>query len=211
MKYSNLLLISISFIIISSFSCNANKKIKLLNSTTHSEDVKAFQDKINKDYKSDESPLREEDKADFTGLDFFPIDNKYQVLANFVRTPEEKPFAMKTSTDRTPIYIKYGEATFQLQGDTITLSLYRNPKLSRIEAYKYYLFLPFTDLTNGNTSYGGGRYIDLLIPRGNKIIIDFNKAYNPYCCYNDKFSCPIPPKENFMDLEIQAGVRTISD
>ncbi|MGK0390871.1 MAG: hypothetical protein ACI94Y_003631 [Maribacter sp.] len=212
MKYSNLLFISISFIIVTTiFSCDASKRIKLLDSTTQVDDVKAFQDKINGEYKSEESPLDEEDKADFEGLNFFPTDAKYQVLADFVRTPEEKPFAMKTSTDRTPIYIKYGEATFRLQNDTITLSLYRNPKLSRIEAYKYYLFLPFTDLTNGNTSYGGGRYIDLLIPKGNKIIIDFNKSYNPYCCYSDKFSCPVPPKENFMDLEIQAGVRTISE
>lgn len=193
------------------FSCNTNKKVKLLDATSHSADVKAFQDKINEEYKSGVSPLTEEAKADFEGLDFFPTDAKFQVLADFVRTPEEKPFAMKTSTDRTPIYIKYGEATFRLQSDTITLNLYRSPKLSRVEAYKYYLFLPFTDLTNGNTSYGGGRYIDLMIPRGNKIIIDFNKAYNPYCCYNDEFSCPVPPTENFIDLEIRAGVRMDSE
>lgn len=187
-------------------SCNNTKAVKLADKETHLETVKAFQAKLDEEYKSDHSPLKEEDKENFEGLEFFPIDSEYQVLADFRRTPEEKPFAMKTSSDRTPIYVKYGEATFQLRDEIFTLSLYRNAKLSRQEEFKYYLFLPYTDLTNGNTSYGGGRYIDLLIPRGNKIIIDFNQSYNPLCSYNDGFSCPVPPRENFLDTEIRAGV-----
>lgn len=190
-------------------ACKGSQIIKLSDKATHLEEVKTFQHELNEEYKSDKSPLKDEDKADFEALEFFPIDAEYQVLADFVRTPEEKPFAMKTSTDRTPIYVKYGEATFMLKGEKLTLSLYRNAKLSRIEQYKYYLFLPYTDLTNGNTSYGGGRYIDLEIPKNNgkKIIIDFNKSYNPLCSYNDKYSCPVPPRENFMDVEIRAGVK----
>jgi uncharacterized protein (DUF1684 family) len=69
-------------------------------------------------------------------------------------------------------------------------------------------FLPFTDETNGMESYGGGRYIDLNVPKGNKLIIDFNSAYNPYCAYNDKYSCPIVPRENYLKTRIEAGVKT---
>ena len=72
-----------------------------------------------------------------------------------------------------------------------------------------FLFLPFKDLSNGKSSYGGGRFIDLEMPLSNSktIIIDFNKAYNPYCAYNHKFSCPIPPKENNLNIDILAGVK----
>ena len=74
--------------------------------------------------------------------------------------------------------------------------------------YEDYLFLPFTDKTNGDSSYGGGRYLDLKLPEGDSIIIDFNQAYNPYCAYNDKYSCPVPPKSNNLDIEVLAGVKT---
>ena len=70
-----------------------------------------------------------------------------------------------------------------------------------------YLFLPFTDLTSGVDTYGGGRYIDQKIPEGNSIIIDFNQSYNPYCAYNPRYSCPIPPPENDLLIEIMAGVK----
>ena len=74
------------------------------------------------------------------------------------------------------------------------------------EGLEDYLFLPFIDDTNGEESYGGGRYIDLRIPEGDTIVIDFNKSYNPYCAYNDKYSCPIVPRINYLALEVRAGV-----
>jgi uncharacterized protein len=87
------------------------------------------------------------------------------------------------------------------------LNIYRNIDLSKKKEYKNYLFLPFLDLTSGNESYGGGRYIDMRIPKGNIITIDFNKAYNPYCAYNHKYSCPVVPDENNLNIEIKAGVK----
>jgi uncharacterized protein (DUF1684 family) len=69
------------------------------------------------------------------------------------------------------------------------------------------LFLPFLDNSNGGDSYGGGRYIDLRIPSDNELDIDFNTAYNPYCAYNEKYSCPIVPRVNYLDLEVRAGVK----
>jgi uncharacterized protein (DUF1684 family) len=77
----------------------------------------------------------------------------------------------------------------------------------RQEEYRDYLFLPFADLTNGEETYGGGRYLDLTIPTGNTILLDFNKAYNPYCAYNPKYSCPLVPKQNRLDIPIIAGVK----
>ena len=73
--------------------------------------------------------------------------------------------------------------------------------------YEDYLFLPFLDNTNGETSYGGGRYVEGRIPEGDILVIDFNKAYNPYCAYNEKYSCPIVPRENSVDENIEAGVK----
>lgn len=114
---------------------------------------------------------------------------------------------MKTSTDRLPVYIKYGEAHFKLNKKDCVLNIYQNADLVKKEEYKDYLFLPYTDLTSGEESYGGGRYIDLKIPKDETIIIDFNKSYNPYCAYNHKYSCPIPPMENRLDVEVRAGVK----
>ena len=118
---------------------------------------------------------------------------------------------MKTSTDRLPEYVKYGEASFEIEDEKIILNIYQNIKYSKIEEYKDDLFLPFTDYTSGDGSYCGGRYIDLKIPDNEFIILDFNKSYNPYCAYNKKYSCPIPPIENDIVLRIEAGIKDFSE
>ena len=123
------------------------------------------------------------------------------------RTPDEKPFKMKTTTDRLPVYIKYGEVTFQLKGGTYQLNIYQNLDLMDDEGYEDFLFLPFLDDTNGEESYGGGRYVEGRIPDGDILEIDFNKAYNPYCAYNEKYSCPIVPRENYITEKVEAGVK----
>lgn len=171
-------------------------------------EIDSFQNHLNAEFANPkESPLTEEDLKNFKGLDFFPADSKFRVLAKFVRTAGGKPFEMKTTTDRKPIYEKYGEVYFEIDGKKFKLNIYQSHKLRETEEYKTYLFLPFTDLTNGDETYGGGRYIDLQIPQGDTIIIDFNKAYNPYCAYNHKYSCPVPPAENHLDIKIMAGVK----
>jgi uncharacterized protein (DUF1684 family) len=116
---------------------------------------------------------------------------------------------MKTTTERTPTYEKYGEAIFEIDNIEYKLSIYQSHRLRQNEKYKDYLFLPFTDLTNGEETYGGGRFIDLSIPNSDIITIDFNKAYNPYCAYSSTSSCPVPPKENDLDLKVLAGVKAI--
>jgi uncharacterized protein (DUF1684 family) len=171
-----------------------------------------FQTKLNAEFASkDKSPLMQKDRPGFKSLDFFPIDEKYFVVAELVRTENEKPFAMKTSTDRLPMYEKYGELYFQIDGKPVKLNVYRNLDLMKRDEYKDHLFLPFSDATNGNETYLGGRYIDLKIPSGNTIAIDFNQAYNPSCAYNYIYSCPAVPHENVLDIAIRAGVKKFHD
>lgn len=164
--------------------------------------------KLNSEFANPETTiLTPEDFRTFKELDFYPIDEKYIVNARFVRTPDEKPFLMPTTTTRTPEYVKYGEAHFSIDGKDFVLSLFKNTQPYNEPGYEDYLFLPFTDLTSGDGSYGGGRYLDQRIPEGDTFVIDFNKAYNPYCAYNPKYSCPIPPKENDLLIRIEAGVK----
>lgn len=173
--------------------------------------VKEFQKELNNFYADPEkSPLLIEDLHTFKSLDFFKSNKKYFVKASFKRTPDEKPFEMPTSTERKPLYVKYGEVHFIIDGKNLKLNVFQNVEMSQMPLYKNSLFLPFTDLTSGNTTYGGGRYLDLTIPETEVMYIDFNMAYNPYCAYNYKYSCPIPPPQNDLQIEINAGVKLIN-
>jgi hypothetical protein len=173
---------------------------------------KKFQTELNQSYADSlKSPLTKEDLNHFKGLDFFPINEKYIVEATFVRTKKEKPFGMKTTTSRTPLYKKYGELRFSIDGKEFKLNVYQNIDLIKKPGYDDYLFLPFSDLTCGKESYIGGRYVDMRIQKGTLWTIDFNKAYNPYCAYNYEYSCPIVPLENDLDIEILAGVKKFHD
>ncbi len=153
-----------------------------------------------------QSPLTREDLEHFDGLSYFDFNAKYVVAARFEATPKERPFLMPTSTDRTPKYVKHGHLFFTLDGIECRLSVYRNVDLSKKAGYENYLFIPFNDSTNGFESYGGGRYLDIQGPLGDTVILDFNRAYNPYCAYNSRYSCPIPPQENNLPVRIEAGV-----
>ncbi len=156
------------------------------------------------------SPLMKEDLVNFKGLDFFPIDKKYSVQATFKRV-KGKAFEMKTTTDRKPQYRVYGVLKFQIEGKELQLLVYQNLELITRPGFKDYLFLPFSDMTNGNETYIGGRYLDMRIPKEKMVTIDFNKAYNPYCAYNYKYSCPVVPLENDLKVEIKAGVKKFHD
>ena len=114
---------------------------------------------------------------------------------------------MPTTTHRTPKYVKYGEVYFTIDGVGLQLNVYQSLPVSQDPEFVDYLFLPFTDLTSGDGSYGGGRFLDTTIPKGDTIVLDFNKAYNPYCAYNSAYSCPIPPKENDLLVRVEAGVK----
>ncbi len=171
-----------------------------------------FQVELNQSFADSlKSPLTKEDFKSFESLEFFPLNEKFIVEATFIRTKKEKAFGMKTTTSRTPLYLKYGELHFTFDGKNLKLNVYKNLDLSKKSGYEDYLFLPFSDLTCGKESYIGGRYVDMKVQKGKTWTIDFNKAYNPYCAYNYEFSCPIVPLENDLDIEILAGVKKFHD
>lgn len=170
-------------------------------------DIAKFQSTLNEEFKDPEtSPLPDRFRKDFESLDFFAPDTTFRIEARFIRTPDAVPFLMPTTTDRESKEVVYGVAHFSLSGKNHQLEIYQNEELMLEEGYEDYLFLPFTDLTNGYETYGGGRYLDLTIPNGNTILLDFNKAYNPYCVYNKKFSCPLVPSVNHLDTSVKAGL-----
>ena len=153
------------------------------------------------------SPLKSKDLKAFEGIDFFPIDSSFVVKAQLTRTPNSSYFEMKTTTERMSKERVFGTISFSINKNSFELNIYQGESSLESDADSDYLFLPFLDDSNGETTYGGGRYIDLTIPSGDTLVIDFNKAYNPYCAYNEKYSCPIVPRENYLALKITAGVK----
>ncbi len=154
---------------------------------------------------AESSPIETGKKSAFRGLNYFKPNPAYRVVAELEVFSNPDTIKMKTTTDRLPLYLVYGKVDFTLNGKRHSLTVYQNIALMIKPGYTNYLFLPFKDLTSGEASYGGGRYVDLQTDGGKTIIIDFNRAYNPYCVYNKKYSCPIPPDGNFLETEVKAG------
>lgn len=151
--------------------------------------------------RSGESPLNEQQKKNFKGLKYFPPNTDYIVNAKL--TPFQKKTTVKipTSDNNEVTYIKYAMAEFTLNNTPQSVLLLQSVEENDPKA----LFLAFTDQTSGNETYGGGRYIDLKLTNDRRVIIDFNKAYSPYCMYNENYSCPFPPQENHLEIAIPAG------
>jgi uncharacterized protein (DUF1684 family) len=143
----------------------------------------------------------------FGGLDYFDFDSTYQLKVKFKKSMG-KTFEMPTSTDRLPVYRRYGVIEFTVDGVICTLEVYQNMALRKEEGFKDYLFIPFRDATSSSESYGGGRYLDVKIPKKKEMLVDFNLAYNPYCAYSHRYSCPIPPAVNTLKVSISAGEKT---
>ncbi len=155
------------------------------------------------------SPVKAKDTA---FLRFYPPQKNLHFNASVVLTPEALPFDMGTHSGKTKRFRQYARISFPNPGKAgprkLSLSVYERvdrPASDTQSAQS--LFLPFQDRTNGDGTYGGGRYIDLKKAdiHGVTIILDFNKAYNPYCAFGDGFSCPIPPEENRLGVPIVAG------
>lgn len=131
-------------------------------------------------------------------LFYFPIDPKYKVSAR-VDKLESRDYMMIRNSDGTTLrYLKYAWLSFELEGTSYKL-------LALKPMFGVGLFLGFADGTSGEESYGGGRYLDLEEIKGDRITIDFNLAYNPYCAYAANYTCPLPPKENVLGTDIVAG------
>jgi len=157
--------------------------------------------------------LTEGDRAPFRNaapdtayLDFFPPNPDYKVIADVILTPEAEPFEMPTSSGRTKTFVQYCWVRFSLGTDTLQLAVYRNLML-KLDIYKNHLFMPFRDGSCGETTYGGGRYLDLSTEdiQDGKVELDFNLVYNPWCAFSDGYNCPIPPSVNRLEVAIKAG------
>ncbi|WP_312083460.1 DUF1684 domain-containing protein [Epilithonimonas hominis] len=182
-----------------------------LNAQTEKENIASiekFQKELNSEYLNPkETPLRGDNLKNFKKHPFFPINLKYRVTAKFVKTENPVPFELPTSSGKFKQYQEYGKATFELDGKSFTLTLYQSLDLMKMEKYKDHLFLPFRDETNEKETYGGGKYMDLKIPSGKEIVLDFNQSYQPFCAYNAfDYNCPIVPEENKLPIRIEAGV-----
>lgn len=174
-----------------------------------STDVQAFRDGRDAEFRNKkETPLKDEDFEKFKQLNYYAVDNAFRVTAEFTRTADEKYFQMPTSSGITKKFVKYGILKFSLGGKMQQLSVYQiDPEVSaKFPEYAHLLFIPFRDTTNRTETYGGGRYIDIAAPKGRSVVLDFNVAYNPNCAYgSDKYNCPIPPRENTLDVAVTAG------
>ncbi|MGZ3926782.1 MAG: DUF1684 domain-containing protein [Mucilaginibacter sp.] len=154
--------------------------------------------------KDPSSPLK---KDDLQFLRFYDADSTYMVTAKVTVFENEPAFVMPVFKGTGRQYVRYALLKFTLRGKPMELTLYKDALPSPNPQYADYIFLPFTDKTNGLDTYGGGRYIDLTksdIKDGN-VVIDFNKAYNPYCAFSEGYSCPKPPDANRLTVAIEAG------
>ncbi len=154
---------------------------------------------------SKESPFAD-DPDSFEGLKYFPPDIKYRITADLKPVEDRKLVVVATNDGKEERYMEYAYAEFDLMGFRNRLLILEMIDMGPARGK---LFLAFGDGTSADETYGAGRYLDINRVQGsNTITLDFNKAYNPYCAYTDKFSCPLPPPENLLTVPIQAGEKT---
>lgn len=145
---------------------------------------------------SPHSPI--EDRASFTGLDYFPPDLDYRYTLPLQPAEQEEELTIQTNTGDEQIYYRLGTVEFEVEGETARLAIYRSPHHDE-------LFLPFRDATSGQETYSAGRYLEPHAVGGDQVVIDFNLSYNPFCAYSESYSCPLPPAENHLKVPIRAG------
>jgi len=170
---------------------------------------KRFWNKTDSAFKDPEkSPLSDAEISSFDTVPRFEFDPEYRIHSEWRDVKKSKPFYFKTTGNIKQKYRKVGIVKFNLKGEPCELSVYKNLDLSKIQGFEDYLFVPYGDSSNGLETYGGGKYLSLHAEPKDSLILDFNQSYNPYCAYNDQYSCPIPPKENLLNVPILAGARS---
>ncbi|HEY7640415.1 MAG TPA: DUF1684 domain-containing protein [Steroidobacteraceae bacterium] len=153
--------------------------------------------------KSDDSPFDQALRARFAGFAYFAGDAAYCVDASFAPAAGEKQFDMAAFNGKSIPFRKYGVFRFKLGGAERSLTAYQRMDLPPEERTS--VLIPFQDRSNGHGTYGGGRYLELELPIGAHTTLDFNRAFNPLCAYDAKFTCPMPPPENRLTIAVSAG------
>lgn len=172
-----------------------------IQSNSYEEVIETYRQQKDANFRqSIKSPIANKDT--FYGLDYFPPNPEYKVKALITFLRDTTKIYLPRNDGKVSIYLGYLKADFKIKKQNYSLILYKHPDDdSNIPT----LFLPFYDLTNGTSTYEGGRYIDVTMTNNESIDIDFNYAYNPYCVYNYQYSCPIPPASNKLNIEIPVG------
>ncbi len=166
------------------------------------EKLKGFRERRDKFFKEDAaSPLKESDRKRFKGLSYYPVDLKFALIVSvepYSLDPDPIYVDLSTNKGRRKKYVRHGRFRFRLEGKEYVLQIYRPPGESE-------LFLPFKDATSGTETYMDGRYLHIEPALGEKVLVDFNRAYNPFCAYNERYTCPFAPQENWLSVPVRAG------
>jgi len=148
-----------------------------------------------------DSPIPSEQREKFKGLEYFPVDPQFHVLAKMTELEKKEKLEMQASDGAKIEYIRWVKFTFKIGDNEVVLNGYKS------DPHDDHIFVPFRDATSGKETYGAGRYLEVEHHEHNtgEWILDFNMAYNPYCSYSPHFSCPLTPPENWLDIPIRAG------
>jgi uncharacterized protein (DUF1684 family) len=183
--------------------------------TTSDEDaarrqLEAFRKQKDKFFaENEDSPLQHEDRHHFHGLNYYPVDLTFRVNATLVQEPHPGIFKVQTTTGDFKEDTRLGRLEFEIDGQQLRLTAFLPPSDEPLHGNR--LFVPFRDKTSGKETYGAGRYIDLNKRASDQYTLDFNRAYNPYCAYSPYYSCPLPPGENNLPIEVRAGEKSFHE
>ena len=166
-------------------------------------ELAAHRSSIDKAFATDQYPLSAEQKDDFEGLDYYPPNAEYCISAEFRMAKANKTFEMPTYNEKSIPFRKFGVFEFHVKDERFSLTAYQRMDLP--EEKRQWVLVPFKDSTNNHSTYGGGRYLEIQLPIEKQTVIDFNRAANPWCAYDARYTCPVPPFENWLDLPIEAG------
>jgi uncharacterized protein (DUF1684 family) len=151
------------------------------------------------------SPIPDDERDGFEGLNYYPVEVDFRFVRPLHEHDDKESITVATSTEGEREYLRWGEFRFEVDGEEVTVQAYKSdPEDDR-------LWVPFRDATSGEATYGAGRYLDLE-PDDHQTdegwVLDFNEAYNPTCAYDDRYECPLPPMENWLDVSIEAGEKS---
>ena len=155
-----------------------------------------------------DSPIPVKDRNSFQKLEYYPVNESLKFSVRLNRHSRPKQVRLGTNTGEIRSGLCYGFFEFVVDGQSCRLQVYRLDDVAGSGGPN--LFIPFRDATSGSETYAPGRYIDLAENTSGIYELDFNRAYNPYCAYNDEYSCPLPPEENTLPVPIRAGEKKYS-
>jgi uncharacterized protein (DUF1684 family) len=167
------------------------------------QEIASFREMKDKGFAGNGSPVPEDRRKALLPLAYFPISLEYRVPAVLRAYPDRSTLEMPTSTGQLRTMVRVGRLDFTLRGQQLGLSAFVESGARNLDQ----LFVPFTDLTSGTETYPAGRYLDLERTRTGLYVIDFNRAYHPFCYYNPAYDCPYPPRENRLQIPVRGGER----